>query len=157
MRDRWGLTFLSLEWWRSSTFLNSSQWFKSKNNVGFEQYFSIKKIRQIPYIVYRFSKFKLLSRVDRRNFTSSPPQNRAWTSRFTRLLSAILLKPLGFKPTQKEISSSQFLVGWIFLRADSSPSLHLHYRDFITTTGWSAPVPRIGTLILMGSPLEFLP
>jgi hypothetical protein len=26
-------------------------------------------------------------------------------------------------------------VGQISLRADSSPSLHLHYRDFITTTG----------------------
>ena len=34
---------------------------------------------------------------------------------------------------------------------DPTPSLHLHYRDFNTTTSWSAPVPRIGTLTLMGS------
>ena len=40
---------------------------------------------------------------------------------------------------------------------DPTPSLHLHYRDFYTTTSWSAPVPRIGTLTLMGLPLEFLP
>ena len=48
------------------------------------------------------------SRVDRRDLTSSPPQNRTWTSRFIRLLPAIPLKPLGFKPTQKAISSSHF-------------------------------------------------
>ena len=40
---------------------------------------------------------------------------------------------------------------------DPTPSLHPHYRDFNTTTSWSAPVPRIGTLTLMGPPLEFLP
>ena len=34
---------------------------------------------------------------------------------------------------------------------DPTPSLHLHYRDFNTNTGWSAPVLRIGTLTLMGS------
>ena len=34
---------------------------------------------------------------------------------------------------------------------DPTPSLHLHYIDFNTTTGWSAPVLRIGTLTLMGS------
>ena len=28
----------------------------------------------------------------------------------------------------------------------SAPSLHFHYRNFITTTSWSAPVPCIGTL-----------
>jgi hypothetical protein len=38
-----------------------------------------------------------------------------------------------------------------------APSLHPHYRDFFTITSWSAPVPRIGTLTLMGPPLEFLP
>ena len=31
------------------------------------------------------------------------------------------------------------------------PSLHPHYRDFNTTTSWSAPVPCIGTLTLMRS------
>ena len=40
---------------------------------------------------------------------------------------------------------------------NAAPSLHLHYRDFITTTDCSAPVLRIGTLILMGPPLGFLP
>ena len=99
----------------------------------------------------------IFSRVARGNFTPRPSQIRTWTSRFIRLLSAIHLMPLSIKPTQKEISSSQFLVGWIFLRADSSPSLHLHYTDFITTTGWSAPVPCIGTLTLVGLPLELLP
>ena len=34
---------------------------------------------------------------------------------------------------------------------DPTPSLHLHYRDFYTTTSWSVPVPCIGTLTLMGS------
>ena len=34
---------------------------------------------------------------------------------------------------------------------DPTPSLHLHYRDFCTTTSWSVPVPCIGTLTLMGS------
>ena len=34
---------------------------------------------------------------------------------------------------------------------DPTPSLHLYYRDFYTTTSWSVPVPCIGTLTLMGS------
>ena len=34
---------------------------------------------------------------------------------------------------------------------DPTPSLHLHYRDFNTTTSWSVPVPCIGTLTLMRS------
>src|ERR1700679_1125391 len=33
---------------------------------------------------------------------------------------------------------------------NATPSLQPHYRTFITTTGCSAPVPRIGTLILIG-------
>ncbi|HVO66246.1 MAG TPA: hypothetical protein VMT12_07175 [Syntrophales bacterium] len=40
---------------------------------------------------------------------------------------------------------------------NAAPSLHSHYRNFITTTGYSATVSRIGTLILVGPPLEFLP
>ena len=40
---------------------------------------------------------------------------------------------------------------------DVAPSLHRHYSDFITTTSDSAPVPRIGTQVLVGSPLERLP
>src|SRR3954453_12612282 len=34
---------------------------------------------------------------------------------------------------------------------NATPSLQSHYRTFITTTGCSAPVPRIGTLTLIGS------
>jgi hypothetical protein len=34
---------------------------------------------------------------------------------------------------------------------NATPSLQPHYRAFITTTGCSAPVPRIGTLILAGA------
>ena len=40
---------------------------------------------------------------------------------------------------------------------DVAPSLHRHYSDFITTTSDSVPVPRIGTQVLVGSPLERLP
>ena len=49
------------------------------------------------------------------------------------------------------------LVDLHLLRAGSSPSLQPHYRIFNTNTGWSAPVPRIGTLTLVGPPLAFLP
>ena len=49
------------------------------------------------------------------------------------------------------------LVDQIARPDDPTPSLHLHYRDFNTTARWSAPVPRIGTLILVGPPLGFLP
>ena len=34
---------------------------------------------------------------------------------------------------------------------NATPSLQPHYRAFVTTTGCSAPVPRIGTLILAGA------
>ena len=34
---------------------------------------------------------------------------------------------------------------------NATPSLQPHYRTFITTTGCSAPVPRIGTLVLAGA------
>src|SRR6516165_7670769 len=34
---------------------------------------------------------------------------------------------------------------------NATPSLQPHYRSFITPTGCSAPVPRIGTLTLIGS------
>ena len=36
-------------------------------------------------------------------------------------------------------------------RDDPAPLLHFHYRNFVTTTSWPAPVLRIGTLILMDS------
>src|SRR5208282_435916 len=34
---------------------------------------------------------------------------------------------------------------------NATPSLQPYYRTFLTTTGCSAPVPRIGTLILAGT------
>ena len=34
---------------------------------------------------------------------------------------------------------------------NATPSLQPHYRTFIATTGCSAPVPRIGTLTLIGT------
>src|SRR6266581_2353312 len=40
---------------------------------------------------------------------------------------------------------------------DPPPSLHPHARGFRTTTGWSAPGPRVGTLPLVGPPLAGLP
>ena len=40
---------------------------------------------------------------------------------------------------------------------DWAPSLHAHYRHFLATTSPSAPVPRIGTLALVGLPLGLLP
>ena len=44
------------------------------------------------------------------------------------------------------------------IKLDSAaPSLRLHYRAFITTTGDSAPVPSRDTLALMGLPLGRLP
>jgi len=42
------------------------------------------------------------------------------------------------------------VVSWHELN-NATPSLQFHYRTFITTTGCSAPVPRIGTLILAGT------
>jgi hypothetical protein len=36
----------------------------------------------------------------------------------------------------------------IDVMTNAAPSLQLHYRAFITITGCSAPVPRIGTPIL---------
>ncbi|MGD0237507.1 MAG: hypothetical protein ABSC55_23630, partial [Syntrophorhabdales bacterium] len=44
------------------------------------------------------------------------------------------------------------LVGQTVRPDDPTPSLHLHYRDFNATTGQSVPVPRIGTLTLVGAP-----
>ena len=47
---------------------------------------------------------------------------------------------------------------WIRTRPPAvAPSLHRHYSDCSTTTSDSAPVPRIGTQVLVGSPLERLP
>lgn len=40
---------------------------------------------------------------------------------------------------------------------NAAPSVQSHYRTFLPTTSCSAPVSRIGTLTLVGLPLEFLP
>ena len=40
---------------------------------------------------------------------------------------------------------------------DTAPLLHFHYRSFNAHTGCSVPIRRIGTLILVGLPLGFLP
>jgi hypothetical protein len=48
-------------------------------------------------------------------------------------------------------------VDHIIKPVDAAPLLHTHYGCFITNTSCSAPVPRIGTLILMGPPFELLP
>ena len=48
--------------------------------------------------------------------------------------------------------STGFLPSPVDPRAElnnAAPSLQLHYRAFITTTSCPAPVPRIGTLVLM--------
>ena len=50
-----------------------------------------------------------------------------------------------------------FLVDLKIKPDNAAPSVQFHYRTFLPTTGCSAPVPRIGTLILVGLPLEFLP
>ena len=47
---------------------------------------------------------------------------------------------------------------WIRTRPpDVAPSPHRQYSDFLTTTSDSVPGPRIGTQVLVGSPLERLP
>src|SRR5712691_2051967 len=40
---------------------------------------------------------------------------------------------------------------------DATPSLHPLIADFLATTSCSLPLPRLGTLILVGPPLGFLP
>ncbi len=50
-----------------------------------------------------------------------------------------------------------FKVAQSFQLNSQAPLLHHHYNDFIALTGLSAPVPCLGTLILVGHPLEFLP
>jgi hypothetical protein len=50
-----------------------------------------------------------------------------------------------------------FLVDLKIKPDNATPSVQFHYRTFLPTTGGSVPVPRIGTLILVDSPLEFLP
>jgi len=74
-------------------------------------------------------------------FTQKTPPITGWSSNKAGLLKRLL--PL--------------LVGPPIKLDNAAPSLQSHYRTFITTTGYSAPVPCLGTLTLMGPPLEFLP
>ena len=94
--------------------------------------------------------------VTRGNLTPRSSQNRTWTSRLIRL-------PLSSHRsyTSNDIafftgSSHQLVDFWIRLN-NPPPFAPDALPSFITTTGWSAPVFRIGTLILVGLPLEFLP
>ena len=43
------------------------------------------------------------------------------------------------------------LVDLVYELNNAAPSLRSHYRTFITITGCSVPVPRVGTLALMGA------
>ena len=85
---------------------------KLKNDITRIFIDMIRVIRWRYLIILKPRKTCDQSRVDRRNLTSSPPQIRAWISRFIRLLPAILLKPLGLKPTQKEIQLLP-VAGWL--------------------------------------------
>ena len=50
------------------------------------------------------------------------------------------------------------IAGWPTGKADRyNPFAPSPLRDFLATTGCSAPVSRLGTFTLMGPPLEFLP
>ena len=55
------------------------------------------------------------------------------------------------------LSSSFFKLTYFIKLNNIPPSLQRHYSAFFTTTGYSAPVPCIGTQILMGSPFGLLP
>ena len=66
---------------------------------------------------------------------------------------APIIQPFGFALSTGLLPTS---VGPGIKLDDAAPSLRLHYRAFITTTGDPVPVPRIGTLTLGGtSPLSF--
>jgi hypothetical protein len=87
-----------------------------------------------PFLASIWKSKIIHSRVDRRNLTSSPPQNPTWISRFIGLLPTILLKPHGLKTTQIE---TRFLPppwrGWPSLVASwlipfaSTPLQGLHH------------------------------
>ena len=83
--------------------------------------------------------------VGQRNLPASLSQDRTWTSRFIR--------PPSFSHCWlcfiQELLS--FPIDPQTKRNDPAPSLHSHYRNFVTTTSWPAPVLRIGTLTLMVS------
>ena len=55
------------------------------------------------------------------------------------------------------VMNSSFAVGSFHQLNNLVPSLHVHYRRFLTTTDQSAPVPRISTQVLVVLPLGRLP
>jgi hypothetical protein len=60
---------------------------------------------------------------------SSLSQNRTWNSRFIRLVLFLL---------KNRVINSSLSVGWVPVnRNNPSPSLHSHYRNFITNMAWS--------------------
>jgi hypothetical protein len=69
------------------------------------------------------------------------------------------LPPSGSYHPAARLTERFYLIPWLLpslvdqtIRPDDpTPSLHSHYRNFHTTTSWSVPVPRIGTLILVVS------
>ena len=93
----------------------------------------------------------IMSRVARGNFTPRPSRNRTGASRLIRLLS-----PGQWPRLPRRVPPHRW-VDPTTKRGDWAPSLHAHYRHFIATTSPSAPVPRIGTLALVGLPLGLLP
>jgi hypothetical protein len=111
-------------------------------------------------------------RVARGSFTPRPSRNRTGASRLIRLLSPGQgrVSPPGCSPSlgwpDDETETLTVFprrapphrwVGPTTKPGDWAPSLHAHYRHFDATTSPSAPVPRIGTLALVGLPLELLP
>jgi len=95
------------------------------------------------------------SRVAQGNLTPTLPQIRTWQSPVIRLLSSSR-----WLKNRRPCFTHWFLPFLVDQKVkpdDVAPSLQPHYRAFFTTTSYSAPVLRIGTLILVGPPLEFLP
>ena len=113
-----------------------------------------------------------MSRVARGNFTPRPSRNRTGASRLIRLLSPGqgCLSPPSSSPSlgcpdemtepltsfPRQVPPHRWVVPTT-KRDDWAPSLQTHYRPFAATTSPSAPVPRIGTLALVGRPLGLLP
>jgi hypothetical protein len=92
------------------------------------------------------------SRVTRRNFTPTFPQNRAWKSPFTRLFklcylcneplhpnSSAILKQLNVTPHRCHSSSHCWLCLTTMYEL-ARPFAPLHFCNFITTTIWSATI-----------------
>src|SRR5207247_1579498 len=97
---------------------------------------------------------------------SSGPSRMPPATRHRRPQPLGLPSPAGTRPTQVASESRTALpqarappiAGWLASSARSSgPFAPPVLPGFLATTSPSAPVPRIGTLILVGPPLGFLP